>query len=71
MTEELPEAPASEADAAEPAVAHGELRHSAELVVLDDEGNPMPYDEAVAWLEENVHDRKDEFLSYLTDTDKP
>ncbi|MEU7144955.1 hypothetical protein ABZ942_36320 [Nocardia sp. NPDC046473] len=65
MTEELPEAPASEAD--EPAPVHDELRHLPELVVLDDEGSPMPYEEAAAWLEENVQDRKDEFRSYLTD----
>ncbi|MFD6160535.1 hypothetical protein ACFWF7_31855 [Nocardia sp. NPDC060256] len=64
MTEELPDDPTNEAD--EPVVAH-EPRHLAELVVLDDEGNPMPYEEAAAWLAENAQDRTDEFRSYLTD----
>lgn len=69
MTEDAPEDPPSEAAMAaeQQATDHDDLRHLAQLVVLDDEGNPMPYEEAAAWLAENVQDRKDEFTSYLTD----
>ncbi|WP_433663961.1 hypothetical protein ACQPW1_18710 [Nocardia sp. CA-128927] len=63
--QELPEEPTSEADNTSPAAE--DLRHLAELVVLDDTGKPMPYEEAAAWLAENVDDRKEEFRSYLTD----
>lgn len=63
----MTEDPPSKAD---PATEDQEkLRHPAQLVVLDDEGNPMPFEQAAAWLAENVHDRKGEFTSYLTDTD--